>query len=239
MSGHYLGFAATPALRRDAETFILHIHKGFAASQQGLLQQVLDGFINQCLETFFITPGEVAGLSPMGRKILTTAVATIRKTVQMVVGRIVRKLSNREMQPLARFIDEVLFRNPDQPGQPAFIAFELEADLAGRFRQLQVSCQGAGPVPQAAVVAIFQSVAAEAISSLFEEPVRSLHLGPVLNRVALMGIDTTRSVVGSLIRRIFSTLDDAQIRAVLDYFCGMILDQQPGLDSHWHAQGLA
>ena len=227
MSGHYMSFEATASLRHDAETFIANIHKGVAASQSLLVQRVLDAFVNQCVETYFIAPADVAGLSPMSRKILVTAIATIRKTVQMVVGRIVRKLSNREMQPLAQFMDEIMFRDHSNPDGLAFIAFPLDAQLADRFRRMQQASRERQPQALAETVESFQFMAEEAITYFFDEPVAMLRLGPVLGKMARMGIDTTRSVTNTLIRRIFSTLDEQQLMAVLDYFCGLITDEAP------------
>lgn len=231
MSGHYLSFAATAALRHDAETFIANIHKGFPASQSLLLQRVLDAFVNQCVDTYFIAPADIAGLSPMGRKILVTAIATIRKTIQMVVGRIVRKLSNREMQPLAQFMDEILFRDRTDPVGRACIAFPLDEQLAQRFHQMQLASQGHQPQVLGEIVESFQFMADEAITYLFDEPIAMLRLGPVLGKMARMGIDTTRSVTATLIRRIFSTLDEQQLGAVLDYFCGLIVSEVPAIDA--------
>lgn len=228
MSGHYMSFAATATLRLDAETFISNIHSGDKLPQTRLLQRVLDGFINQCLHCFFMAPMEVVGLSPIGRRIMVTAVATIRKTVQLVMSRIIRKLSNRDMQPLAQFIDELMLRDPGDPDGLAFIAFPLDEKLGCEFHRLrqrahQDPCDQV--VPE--LVASFQSMADTAISRLFSEPLATLKLGPVVGKMTQLGIDSTRSVTGTMIRRIFSTMNQQQVAATLDYFCAMISASAP------------
>ncbi|HVK99874.1 MAG TPA: hypothetical protein VM553_08680 [Dongiaceae bacterium] len=222
MSGHYMSFEATATLRRDAETFIENIHRGERASQSLLLQQVLDAFVNECLQVFFLTPADVVGLSPLGRKLLTTAIATIRKTLQMVLGRITRKLSNRDMRPLALFMDEVMVRDRKNSGGPALITFELEDNLGEELQQMQQAFRDGCPGATETMIIAFQTMANDAIVEIFAEPVAMLNLGPVLRKLADMGIDTTRSVTLGLIRRLFGTLSGDQLAAVLDYFCGMI-----------------
>lgn len=222
MSGHYVSFAATASLRQDAEAFIANIQSGERASQSMLLQQVLDAFVNECLQVFFLTPADVVGLSPIGRKLLTTAIATIRKTLQMVLGRITRKLSNRDMRPLALFMDEVMVRDRRNPNGPAFITFELEDNLGEELQQMQQSFRDGCPGATEKMIIAFQTMANDAIVEIFAEPVAMLNLGPVLRKLAEMGIDTTRSVTLGLIRRLFGTLSNEQLAAVLDYFCGMI-----------------
>src|SRR3990167_3785886 len=227
MSGHYMSFEATATLRRDAETFIANLQRGERASQSLLLQQVLDAFVNQCLQVFFLAPADVAGLNPVSRKLLTTAIATIRKTLQLVVGRITRKLGNREMRPLAQFMDEVMFRDRSRPDGLAFIAFELEDDLSEQLQQLQQTCLTGNTDVTDAMVAAFQAMAEEGITRFFAEPVATLTLGPVLRKIAEMGVDTTRSVTATLIRRLFAMLSREQMAAVVEYFCAMITDEAP------------
>ncbi|HEX4937150.1 MAG TPA: hypothetical protein VFX11_00635 [Candidatus Kapabacteria bacterium] len=231
MSGHYMSFEATVTLRRDAETFIANIQRGERASQSLLLQQVLDAFVNQCLQVFFLAPADVAGLSPVSRKLLTSAIATIRKTLQLVLGRITRKLGNREMRPLALFMDEVMFRERNRPDGVAFIAFELEDDLSEQLRQLQRACRAGHDDVTDAMVTAFQSMAEEGITRFFAEPVATLNLGPVLGKIAEMGVDTTRSVTSTLIRRLFVMLTHEQMAAVVEYFCGMITDEAPDVQT--------
>ena len=227
MSGHYMSFEATATLRRDAETFIANLQRGERASQSLLLQQVLDAFVNQCLQVFFLAPADVAGLNPVSRKLLTTAIATIRKTLQLVVGRITRKLGNREMRPLAQFMDEVMFRDRSRPDGLAFIAFELDDDLSEQLQQLQRACRAGNTDVTDAMVVAFQTMAEEGITRFFAEPVAMLNLGPVLRKIAEMGVDTIRSVTATLIRRLFVMLSHEQMAAVVDYFCSMITAEAP------------
>ena len=231
MSGHTMSFVATASLRRDAETFISNIQRGEKSPQNALLQRVLDAFIAQCLDTYFVRPAELVGLNPVGRKIVVTAVATIRKTVQMVVGRIVRKLSNREMQPLADYIDSVMLRDRRNHSSLALIAFPLDEPVVEQFfaMQRQAHAPDADRNSNASLVTPFQTIASEAITYYFQEPVEMLRLGPVLRKMSQLGVDTTRSVVSGVIARIFSTMTPQQVAATLDYFCGLISEGAPDL----------
>jgi len=221
MSGFFMAFEASPSLRHNAESFIQYIHQGDRTPQHDLLQRVLDEFVLQCLETYFSAPAQRAGLGPMGRKIVVTAVATLRKTIQMVVGRIIRKLHNRDMQPLAEFIDGVLLRSRAGRQTTAFVAFPLDLDTVQQLRALQLQSRSAGSRTDD-LVASFQGMADEAVTYFFADPVASLRLGPVLAKMAQLGIESSRSVIGSLIRRIFSTMTSQQLADTLDYFCERI-----------------
>lgn len=216
---HFMWFEATTSLRHNTETFIQNIHKGERAPQNDLLQRVLDEFVAQCLEIYFLIPMERADLGPMGRKIVTTAVATLRKTLQMVLGRIVRKLSQRDMRPLAEFMDRVMLRDHASLRGTSYVAFPLEPQSAAQFRHMQQLAHSSDPAAISSVILSFQTIADEAVTYFFAEPIDSLRLGPVLGKLAQMGIDSTRSVIIGLIRRIFSTMTSVQVANTIDYFC--------------------
>ena len=216
---HYMWFEASASLRHNAETFIQNIHRGERSPQNDLLQRVLEEFVSQCLEVYFLAPMERAGLGPMGHKIVVTAVATLRKTIQMVVGRIVRKLSHRDMRPLAEFMDRAMTRNHAGAQGVTYVVFPLEPETVHEFLRMQLHVRSTEPAAPAAVAEGFQRIADEAVTYLFAEPVEALRLGPVRGKLSLMAIDSTRSVISGLIRRIFTTMTPQQVSDTLDYFC--------------------
>lgn len=217
--GHFMWFEASTSLRHNAETFIHNIHRGDRNPQNVLLQRVLEEFVSQCLEVYFLVPMERAGLGPMGRKIVVTAVATLRKTINMVVGRIVRKLHERDMRSLAEFMDEAMLRDEAHPQGRTFVAFPLDPDTVHQFMRMQLQISAGDAAVSNLVVEGFRRVADEAVTYLFAGPIEELRLGPVLGKLAQMGIDSTRSVISGLIRRIFSTMTQQQIANTVAYFC--------------------
>lgn len=222
LPGHFMWFEASPTLRQDAETFIQNIHQGVRSPQNALLQRVVEAFVGQCMEMYFLVPAERVGLGAVGRKLVVTAVATLRKTLQMVLGRIVRKLGLREMRSLAEYMDQILLRPVDGAMGAAYVAFELEPGTVQRLGYLQQQSRAGGQTVPAQVIAAFSAMADEALAHLFADPLSGLTLGPVLGRLVQMGLDTSGSVINGLIRRIFSTMTQAQVAAALDYFCQQI-----------------
>ena len=216
---HFMWFEASSSLRQNAEIFIQNIHKGERSPQNALLQRVLDEFVSQCLEVYFLAPMARANLGPMGRKIVVTAVATLRKTLQMVVGRIVRKLHPRDMRPLAEFMDRVMLRDYASLRGATFVAFPLEPRTVRQFLFMQQQARTGCAAASVQVIQAFQHMADEAVTYLFAEPLEGLRLGPVLGKMAQMGVDSTRSVTSGVIRRIFSTMTPQQVADTLDYFC--------------------
>ncbi len=216
---HFMWFEASASLRQNAETFIQNIHKGERAPQNGLLQRVLDEFVVQTLETYFTIPTDRIGLGPIARKMVVTAVATLRKTIQMVVGRVIRKLHNKDMRSLAEFMDQVMLRDYASRQGTNYVAFPLETSTVQQFQDMQQRAHSEDPLLSAHLIAAFQTVADEAVTYLFAEPVQGLRLGSVLDKIAQMGIESTRSVITGMIRRIFSNMTPQQSRDAVDYFC--------------------
>lgn len=212
-------FEASASLRNNAELFIQNIHKGERSPQNGLLQHVLNEFVAQCLDTYFIVPSERIGLGAMGRKIVVTAVATLRKTIQMVIGRIIRKLNNRDMRSLAEFMDAVMLRDHASLRGVTFVAFPLEPQTVEQFNRMRQQTHSGQSEISSQLIESFQAIADEAVTYFFAEPIDGLRLGPVLNKLAQMGIDSSRSVISGMIRRIFSTMTPQQMTDTVEYFC--------------------
>ena len=226
MSGYCMWFKASPGLRRDAERFLERIHSSSSESLKPLLQRILGQFIDECLGVFFSRPAEKVGLGPVGKTIVNSALNSIRRTIQLVARRLVNRLSNQEMAPLAEYIESILYRNSDEPEGDAYVGFAIQADLAKRLFQLQEAAQqqsSASLVPE--VVSAFQAMTDEALNGLFEEPIAMLKLGPVLSKLIDVANETTRAIIHAMLRRTFNTMDDAQMNDTLAYFCDMIRER--------------
>lgn len=226
MSGYFMWFKASSELRRDAEVFLDRVQSQQAGSLKPLLQKILDRFINECLDVFFAHPVEKIGLGSVGKTIVLTALNSVRRTVQLIARRLVGKLSNQEMLPLAEYIDEILYRNPAEPDGDAFIGFAIDAALAESLYSLQDDVKqkpATSIVPD--VVSAFQTMTDEALEGFFEKPVSMLDLGPVLSKLVDVANETTRTVIHAMLRRTFNTMNDDQIVDTLHYFCDMVTEQ--------------
>lgn len=223
---YFMAFLVTGRLHRNAEDFI---NRFVYANQPGerphaLLQDVMDEFIYECLRVYFIDTCAKAGLSPTSRKIVESTVAAIRKSVSFVLGKIIGKLDRQQMREVALYMDEVMQRERGNLAVPAWIAFPLTKDWVENFQQMMNQFDQASSVQDVQpLIDAFVNLADVAISHFFEAPVQAIALGPILKRMAEMGIETTRAATRTLLKQIFKTMTLEQIRDVLHLFDSMIV----------------
>lgn len=223
---YFMAFEVTDRLHRNAEDFI---QRFVYANRPGgrphaLLQEVMDEFMAECLRVYFVETCARAGLSPTSRKIVDSTVAAIRKTVSFVLGKIVYKLDREQMKDIALYIDGVMQRERGNLGLPAWVAFPLENAWVENFRALKANADQAREAPAVQpLVDAFNALAETAIDHFFVAPLQTLALGPILRRMAEMGIDTTRAATSTLLKQVFKTMTLEQTREVLHLFDARIV----------------
>lgn len=230
LDANFMAFRTSSSLRNNAENFIQNIRSEVASSQADLLHQTMMEFVDHCLEVYFLKPTEVAKLQPRSLKIIELTVNTIRKAVNMAMGKIIKKLSNAQMAPISGYMDSVMFRDREDFTAPAFIAFPIPNDLKLRFRHIAHQAETGSPqsvVPD--LIAAFDEIAEIALDYFFEQPVKLLNLGPILRKMADLGINTTQAATHSLLRKIFKTMNDQQLKDSIGYFESLIVEGAPHL----------
>ncbi len=225
LSVFFMAFKTSVRLRQNTEAFIANLAAGQVQPQSDLLMRVMEDFVDEAIQVYFVQPMEVAQLNPVGRKMVMVAVTTIRKTAQLVLGKVLKKLSNEELVPIAEYMDEVMFRDRCNPEAAGFIAFPLSNELRERFRQIAQRAHTGQPhqvVPD--LVEAFSAITDEALKAFFEKPVALLKLGPVLKKMTVLGVDTTRSATNTLLKKLFNTMEPSQLVASIDYFEALMIE---------------
>lgn len=223
---YFMAFEVTERLHRNSEEFIQRFVYSNRPGERShaLLQEVMDEFMAQCLRVYFVETCARAGLSPTSRKIVDSTVAAIRKTVSFVLGKIVYKLDREQMKEIALFMDSVMQRERGDLSVPAWVAFPLEKEWVENFRKLKTSAdRSRTALDVLPLVDAFNALAETAIEHFFVEPLQTLALGPILRRMAEMGIETTRAATSTLLKQVFKTMTPEQTREVLHLFDAMIV----------------
>lgn len=223
---YFMAFEVTERLHRNSEDFIqrfVYSHRPGERSHE-LLQEVMDEFMAECLRVYFVETCARAGLSATSRKVVDSTVAAIRKTVNFVLGKIVYKLDREQMKDIALYMDGVMQRERGDLSVPAWVAFPLEKAWVENFRKLKAAADRAQAAPDMQpMVNAFIHLADTAIEHFFVAPLQTLALGPILRRMAEMGIETTRAAISTLLKQIFKTMTLQQTRDVLHQFDAMIV----------------
>ena len=104
----HIAFISSSGLRQDSAKLIANIEAHSTASQAELMIKIVNDFTNEILQVFFLDLTALLALSPFMEKVVASSVNTIRSTTQTVSRKIIHKLDNTQLQPLADYMGSVM-----------------------------------------------------------------------------------------------------------------------------------
>jgi len=224
----YIAFPSSEILHTTTDGYIRRMRESSARPDPQTLEAIMSRFVPEAIQAFFLTPTDIIGLSPGMRRIVHLTADTISRATDMVVKRTVRKLDLRQHRDAADHMDSMRLMVPDDEGNEVwYIAFPLSDELANRARScLTQAMEGdtRGALPE--FLSYLHDFTDEALHWYFEEPIKLMHFGPIMRKVAEMATETTRKASHSLIRKVFANLEHEQIIESARYMNSLMVSAQ-------------
>lgn len=216
----YVAFPSSETLHRTTDGFIRRMNEGARKAEPETVETIMKTFVEEALGTFFLKPAAMAGLGSGQTRLIRMACDTIAKATGLVVGRSARKMDLEQNQAAARYMDDIRFQSED--GDTWYVAFPIDEALAEKGRQARrLADEGREAEARDALVAYLREMTEVALDWYFEKPVALLHFGPILRKVAAVGIDTTRRASFGVIGKVIPKLERQQLLHSVHYYCGM------------------
>lgn len=229
MSMH-IAFVSSPELRRHAEHLIAQVEAGSRAPRADLMITTVNRFTDETLTVFFVDLIDLLQLPPLLSGLIHGAVATIKSTIHGVARTIIHRLDNRDLQPLADYIGEVMLTAPDTSGDPTpYIGFRVDEAMRLRLQHLQEAMRAGDPRQHEKELAtLLEAITDRALQVYMQTPLDLLPLGFLLRKTAEGGVGVVRGAIHMVIRRLLPDLDGPQLLAVAHHLGGLLLaDGQP------------
>ena len=217
MSEHstWIAFRASDTLHQTTDGFIQRMRAGAARPEPDTIERIMTTFIHEVLQNFFLLPTEQAGLPPSTLKVVQFTVDTIQKATQMVIRNTARKLDIHQNRRAADYMDSVRFSLDLQGETVWFVGYPLNETIAARGRQaIELGLAGNGAAGKPALMAYLHQVTDLGLFWFFEEPIKLLHFGPILRKLADVGVATTRKATHTVIDRVIPGMNDEQLKIV-------------------------
>lgn len=226
MTQHYSAFAASPSLAAINDEFITNLNSGCAEQQAPLFVKMLHLFMDEVLDSYFIVPMKLVKLNPMGQKVVNAGVTAIRKTSKLAITKVVGKLSNEELKPIAGYIDGIMLRPAPGSDAPTYVAVPLSDELYQRLSGSIASGRSDGPhtVTENFSEAMCDLID-ESLNQYFEIPVSMLKLGYLTEKIARVAMESGRSASQTVVRKVAKTMNEKELLAFFYFAESMILEQ--------------
>ncbi|ASK34504.1 hypothetical protein [Alloalcanivorax mobilis] len=222
MTTTYVAFRSSDALHRMTDGFIQRMQAGASEPEPKQVEKIMTTFIEEALNAFFLEPASFSGLSGTQMRLIRIATDTINKATALVIGRSARKMDLQQNQAAAAYMDEIRIAAPDHSFW--YVAFPISEALAEQGRRVTATHQaGDADTARRELVAYLRGVTDQALLWYFDKPVELLRFGPILRKVAAVGVDTTRRASYGVINKIIPNLADEQFLQSAEYYRGMQL----------------
>jgi hypothetical protein len=220
MSDHttWVAFRSSEMLHQTTDGFINRMRSGASRPEPETIEKIMSTFMQEVLHNFFIVPTEQAGLPSSTQKVVQFTVDTINKATHLVIKTTVRKLDIDQNRRAADYMDTVRFKLEKDGNDIWFVAFPLNEMMAAKGRkafELGISGQGKQALP--ALLEYFHQLTDIALYWYFEEPMKLLRFGPIMRKVADVGIATTRKATHTVIDKVIPGMNEEQLVIACQY----------------------
>lgn len=223
MTTTYVAFRSSDALHRMTDGFIRRMQEGASEPEPKQVEAIMTTFIEEALDAFFLKPASFSGLSGTQMRLIRIATDTISKATGLVIRRSARKMNLEQNRAAAAYMDEIRIPAPDRSFW--YVAFPISDALGEQGRQVVATHEaGDDETARRELVAYLRGVTDQALIWYFEKPIELLRFGPILRKVAAIGVDTTRKASYGVINKIIPNLAAEQFLQSAQYYHAMQLE---------------
>lgn len=227
----FVAFPASRKLHHNTDGFIARMKGGASRTEASTMEAIMTDFTAEALHTFFVVPAQQVALSSTLMKVVQATVSTIRAAASLVVKRTAPKLDIQQNRDMADYMDIMRICVPNAQGEDVwYVSFPLKAALkqmaAEGFAQLE---QGQIEAARATFTRFFMALTDEALFWYFEQPLKLLHLGPILSKLCKASTETARKASQTVIQRVFGKLDAKQVPVIGDFIKTLLVECEPRL----------
>jgi len=206
----YVAFRASDRLHQLTDGFVHRMRDGAREPEPRTVERIMTTFIDEALTAFFLTPASYSGLGSTQRRLVGLSADTISKASGVVIGRSARKMDLAQNQAAAEYMDGIRFPGPRHAFW--YVGFPIDEALASRGHGLAERCQaGHFEGTRDDLMHYLRAITDRSLEWYFNKPIDLLGFGPILRKVAAVGVQTTRKASYGVIGKVIPNLTDEQV----------------------------
>ncbi len=207
-----LAFPADQRLSENSALLVARLESGDPAPQTELCLAVANDFAEQVLKAMLLDYLESDGISPLNRKVLLQLAKVVNKTTKFMINKVVAKLSNEEMLPLAQYIDKTRVELTREDNNVTMITCPLSEEDKALFDQIkQQSQKGAGAAERENVARFIQQMSDATLHHFMWEPTQLMKLGVVSRKLVETSYHGIRKGTSTAIKKVIVNMGEAEV----------------------------
>lgn len=215
----YVAFASSDKLHHMTDDFINRMRGANPQAEPQTIEKIMAYFLEESLHAFMVRPAQLSDLSPNLMRVIRFTTETISKASHVVIKSTVKKLNVEQNREMAEYMDSVRM----QLDGTWYICFPIPDQLAHTAQQgFHMAIDGKHDAALPMMIDYFHSITDIAMKWYFEKPINLLRLGPILGKIANVGIATSRKATHTVVDNVIPKLDKTQSRVSAEYALSLL-----------------
>ena len=224
---YYLAFASSQDLESRAIELLDRHERGVKDSHVPLMESTMDLFIPELLHAFLVGTVDAIGLSNMATKIVHSTSDLLTKTARMLVPHMLKKRSNKELEPMIGFVDEVYVRKEMANSDQAYTGCEIDKPTYDRIQRVIAEIRaGNGQEVRGELNDLMGLTVDLLLEGLMKKAVGLVKHGFVVRKIIDGAVATSQAAGHGVVNKVFKKLDDEQMVRLADYFDTLVISAQ-------------
>lgn len=183
-----LAFPASQRLSENSDLLIKNLRSNTREPQSQLGVAVANDFADEVLKAMISNSLDPNRMSKMNIAILNQLVKVIQKSVHLLINKVVAKLSNEQLLPLADYIAETRMEMEVNGKTETFIVCPLGSEYVELFHEIEAAVEKGDQENQVQAVGRFiDAMSSASIAHFFKKPTGLMELGMLSRKI----VDTT------------------------------------------------
>ena len=181
---YVLAFPASERLARNSDLLIENLKSGTKESQSKLGAEVANDFADEVLKAMISNSLDPKRMSKVNITIMNQLVKLIQKSVHVLINKVVAKLNNEQLQPLADYIVETRLELDTEAGKQTHIICPLGDEYVELFNAIENAVEQGDKDKQVPEVGRFiDAMSSASIAHFFKKPTGLMELGLLSRKI--------------------------------------------------------
>ncbi|MGB0922391.1 MAG: hypothetical protein ACPG06_01205 [Alphaproteobacteria bacterium] len=220
-----MGYRSSDHMHDLGDGFIERMQGGATKPEPKVVAELITGLMNETLDAYITRPATELSLRPHILRSAMFAVNAVKKTGNVVIGRVTKKMSIEQNRGAADYMDSlrVLFNEDDE--LVTYVGFPIDAELKGL-------AQTALPLAMEQELSAHNRELADFLAVMFDnaafyyldQPIGLMKFGPLMGKIVHVGADAIKGALRSAIRDIVPKLNAEEAAGFAHYLAEMLFE---------------
>ncbi|MCG8673415.1 MAG: hypothetical protein MI867_28760 [Pseudomonadales bacterium] len=221
---YVLAFPASDRLATNSDLLVNNLRSGASAPQNKLGIAVANDFADEVLKAMISNSLDPNRMSKVNIAILNQLTKMIQKSVHLLINKVVAKLSNDQLIPLADYIAETRLTLQTEDGEKTHIICPLDDSDVSLFKNIEDKVdQGAKETQVKQVGQFIDRMSAACIAHFFKKPTGLMELGVISRKIVDTSYVAVKKGTAAAVKSLVKNMNGNDVEFFLEDTRGKIV----------------